>query len=97
MSERQVIQMNDRRIKDYIESVNGYAVRRIYSQEEAEAFSQEILLTAVRAVVQAAKWKPFWVVTLRAANVTKSFRRTMGKRRAMFTYDIPEEVLQEES
>ncbi len=55
MSERQGRQMNDRRIKDYIESVNGYAVRRAYSQEEAEALSQEILLAAVKAIVQAAE------------------------------------------
>jgi len=84
-------------LTEYAEKVYGYAFRRTYSVEEAEDLSQEILLTALSAMdklTDDAKFEP-WLWAL-AANVTKSFRRHIGKQRAMFTYDsFPEDIAEE--
>lgn len=88
--------MHYERIEAYVEKVFGYAVSRTYSRDEAEELSQEILLTALRELANLRDdshfdaW--FWGI---ARNVTHSFRRRMGKQRAMFAYDVPEHMLRE--
>lgn len=86
-------------LAEYAEKVYGYAFRRTYSVEEAEELSQEILLTALASMDRLAddvKFEP-WLWAL-AANVTKSFRRHIGKQRAMFAYDsFPEDIAEEEA
>lgn len=75
-------------IESYIEKVYGYAVKRTYSREEADELAQEILFTAVRELPglrEESRFEPWlWGI---AANVTKSFRRNMGKQRAMYSYE----------
>lgn len=84
-------------IEGYIEKVYGYAVKRTYSADEADELSQEILFTAVREfprLKDESKFEPwFWGI---ANNVTKSFRRNMGKQRAMYSYNVPENLLYQE-
>ena len=79
------------------EKVYGYAVNHTYSREEADDLSQEILFTVVRELPKLKdenKFEPWlWGI---ASNVTKSFRRHMGKQRAMYSYDIPEDIAHEE-
>jgi len=88
--------MNVSIIENYVEKVYGYAVNHTYSREEADDLSQEILFTAVRELPKLkdeSKFEPWlWGI---ASNVSKSFRRSMGKQRAMFSYDIPEDLIQE--
>ncbi|MBE6883035.1 MAG: RNA polymerase sigma factor [Ruminococcaceae bacterium] len=83
--------MKSDRIESYIEKVYGYAVNHTYSREEADELSQEILFTAVRELPKLrddSRFEPWlWGI---ANNVTKSFRRYMGKRRAMYSYDVPD-------
>lgn len=76
----------------YADKVYGYAYTRTYSREEAEELSQEILFAALRSLpklADEAKFEPWlWGI---ASNVTKSFRRQMGRQRAMYVYDaMPE-------
>lgn len=84
-------------IEGYIERVYGYAVKRTYSSDEADELSQEILFTVVRELPRLkdkSKFEPWlWGI---ANNVTKSFRRNMGKQRAMYSYNVPESLLYEE-
>ncbi|MBO5024155.1 MAG: RNA polymerase sigma factor [Clostridia bacterium] len=84
-------------IETYIEKIYGYAINHTYSREEADDLSQEILFTAVRELPKLNdenKFEPWlWGI---AGNVTKSFRRKMGKQRAMYSYDIPEDMAYEE-
>ncbi len=84
-------------IEGYVEKVYGYAVNHTYSREEADDLSQEILFTVVRELPKLKdenKFEPWlWGV---ASNVTKSFRRHMGKQRAMYSYDVPEDIAYEE-
>lgn len=79
-------------LESYIEKVYGFAVNHTYSREEAGELAQEILFTAVRELPRLrdeSKFEPWlWGV---AANVAKTFRRTMGKQRAMYSYDTLEE------
>lgn len=95
--ERQVRTMEAGIIERYVERVYGYAVKHTGSREEADDLSQEILLTVIRELPRLrddSKLEPFlWGI---ANNVTKSFRRQMGKRRALYSYDIPEELAYEE-
>lgn len=97
MDERQVRTMDANIIESYVEKVYGYAVNHTYSREEADDLSQEILFTVVRELPKLKdenKFEPWlWVI---ASNVTKSFRRHMGKQRAMYSYDIPEDIAYEE-
>ncbi len=80
--------MNADRLEDYVERVYGYAVNHTFSREEADDLSQEILFTAVRELPKLkddSKFEPWlWGI---ANNVTKAFRRYMGKQRAMYSYD----------
>lgn len=84
-------------IESYIDKVYGYAVNRTYSQEEADELAQEILFTAVRELPKLkdeSRFEPWlWGV---AANVTKTFRRYMGKQRAMYSYDAFDNVSYED-
>ncbi len=84
-------------VESYVEKVYGYAVNLTYSREEADDLSQEILFTVVRELPKLKdenKFEPWlWGI---ASNVTKSFRRHMGKQRAMYSYDIPEDIAYEE-
>lgn len=83
-------------LEQYVDRVYGYAVRRTYSHEEADDLSQEILLTALRELPKLrddSRFEP-WLWGL-AGNVTKSFRRSVGKQRAMYSYDTLEDLSQE--
>lgn len=84
-------------IESYIEKVYGYAVNRTYSREEADELAQEILFTAVRELPKLReedKFEPWlWGV---ANNVTKVFRRKLGKQRAMYSYDTLENLSRED-
>ncbi len=80
-------------LEEYVERVYGYAVRRTYTRDEADDLSQEILLTVLRKlpnIRDEQSFEPFlWGI---AENVTKTFRRHQGRQRAMFVYDMPEEL-----
>lgn len=84
-------------MESYIEKVYGYAVRHTYSHEEADELAQEILFTAVRELPRLrdeGKFEPWlWGV---AGNVTKDFRRKLGKQRAMYSYDTLENLSYED-
>lgn len=84
-------------IECYIEKVCGYAIRRTYSSEEADELAQEILFTAVRELPKLkdkSKLEPWlWGI---ARNAAKSFRRSMGKQRAMYSYDSLEALTYED-
>lgn len=81
--------MNTDIIESYVEKVYGYAINHTYSQEEANELSQEILFTAIRELPKLkdeSKFEPWlWGI---ANNVNKVFRRSMGKQRGMYSYDI---------
>ena len=85
-------------IEDYIEKIYGYAVNRTYTRDEADELSQEILLTVIRELPKLrdeSRFEPWlWGV---ANNVAKSFRRSMSKNRALYSYDILENMSYEES
>ena len=85
--------MTHEAIESYIEKVYGYAVNRTYCREEADELAQEILFTVFRELPKLrdeSKFEPWlWSV---AANVTRSFRRSMGKQRAMYSYDTLESL-----
>ena len=89
--------MNSDVLEQYVEKVYGYAMNHTYSGDEAEELAQEILYTAVRELPklkEETKFEPWlWGV---AGNVTKSFRRFMGKQRAMYSYDTLEDLTYEE-
>lgn len=89
--------MNSDRLEQYVERVYGYAVNHTYSGEEAEELAQEILYTAVRELPKLKDEEKFepWLWGI-ASNVTKSFRRFMGKQRAMYSYDTLESLTYEE-
>ena len=84
-------------IEDYIEKVYGYAVNQTYTRDEADELSQEILLTVIRELPKLrddSKFEPWlWGI---ANNVAKSFRRSMGKNRATYFYDVLENAPYEE-
>ena len=75
-------------IESYIEKVYGYAINHTYSREEADELAQEILFTAVRELPKLrdeSKFEPWlWGV---ARNVSNTFRRNLGKWRAIYSYD----------
>ena len=78
-------------VEHYVDRIYAYAVKRSFNEDEAADLSQEILLTVLRELSklrQTDRFEPWlWGV---AENVTKSYRRRMGKQRAMFFYgDIP--------
>lgn len=89
--------MNSDILEQYVERVYGYAMNHTYSGDEAEELTQEILYTAVRELPKLkddSRFEPWlWGV---AGNVTKSFRRFMGKQRAVYSYDTLEDLTYEE-
>ena len=84
-------------ISQYVERVFAFSLKHTFSYEEAEELSQEILTTVLKELPKLRKEESFefflWAV---AKNVTKTFKRKMGKQRAMFTYDMPEEAVYNE-
>ena len=89
--------MNPEALEPYVDKVYAYAIKRTFTEEEAADLSQEILFTAIRELPKLrdenklAPW--LWGI---ADNVSKTFRRKQGKQRAMFSYDFPEGLIQEE-
>lgn len=85
--------MNADIIESYIEKVYGYAINHTFSREEADELSQEILFTVVRELPKLKDDRKFepWLWGI-ANNVTKVFRRYMGKQRAMYSYDTLENL-----
>lgn len=75
-------------LSPYLDRIYGYAVKRTYSREEADELTQEIVLAALRSMPDLrdeSRFEPWlWGV---AANVTRTFRRTQGKQRAMYAWD----------
>lgn len=80
-------------IERYIDKVYAYAVKRTFTEEEAADLSQEILFTAVKVLPRLREESSFepWLWGI-AGNVTKSFRRKQGRQRAMYSYDMPEDL-----
>ena len=76
-------------LENYIEKIYSYALKRSFSEEEADELSQEILFTAVRKLPKLrdkSRFEPWlWGI---AANVSKVFRRNKGKERILFSYDV---------
>lgn len=85
--------MNVTEIERYIDKVYTYAVKRTFTEEEAADLSQEILFTAVKELPGLREESSFepWLWGI-ASNVTKSFRRKQGKQRAIYSYDMPEDI-----
>ncbi|MDE7282990.1 MAG: RNA polymerase sigma factor [Lachnospiraceae bacterium] len=85
--------MNVTVIESYIDKVYAYAVKRTFTEEEAADLSQEILFTAVKGLPSLREESSFepWLWGI-AGNVTKSFRRKQGKQRAMYSYDMPDDI-----
>lgn len=83
--------MNAEILTEYMEKIYGYAIRHTYSREEADELAQEILFAAVQGLENLREEGRFegWLWGL-AANVTRTFRRNMGKRRAIYSFDYPE-------
>lgn len=85
-------------VEAYVDRVYAYAVKKTYTREEAEELSQEILFTVIKelhSLRDESRFEPWlWGV---ARNVERSFRRRMGKQRAMYYYDMPEEIPQDDS
>lgn len=84
-------------IAEYTERVFAYALKRTFSYDEAEELSQEILVTAIKELPKLKNEESFepWLWGI-AGNVAKTFSRRMGKQRAMFSYDVPEDIAYEE-
>ncbi len=89
--------MKNEIISEYVEKVFAFSLKRTYSYDEAEELSQEILTTALKELPKLKNEQSFefWFWGL-ANNVTKTFSRKMGKQRAMFTYDVPENFTYED-
>ena len=89
--------MDNRIVENYIDKVYAYSVKRTFSEDEAAELSQEILMTVIRELPKLrdeTRFEPWlWGV---AENVTRSFTRRMGKQRAMYYYDVPEDLVAEE-
>ncbi len=85
-------------IENYIEKVYGYAVNNTFTREEADELSQEILFTAVREFSKLQNTNSFepWLWGI-AKNVTRSYRRNKGKERAMYSFDVLDNLIYEEN
>ncbi len=81
-------------LSPYLDRIYGYAVKRTYDREEADELTQEIVLAALRAMPELrdeSRFEPWlWGV---AANVTRVFRRTQGRQRAMYVWDAWETLV----
>lgn len=85
-------------LEAYVERIYAYAVRRTYVEEEAEELSQEILFTLVKELPRLrdeSRFEP-WVWGV-AENVARSFRRRMGRQRAIYFYDVPEDMIYDQA
>lgn len=91
--ERQLIITDSTVLIDYIERIYGYAFNKTYSREEADELAQEILFTAVKELPKLKNPESFeaWLWGV-ASNVTKTFKRYMGKQRAMYSYNSLENL-----
>lgn len=80
-------------LNDYIDKIYGYAINKTYSRDEADELAQEILYTAVRELPKLRNPDSFegWLWGV-ANNVTRTFRRYMGKQHAMYSYDTLESI-----
>ena len=80
-------------VEGYVDRIYAYAFKRTFTDGEAEDLSQEILLTVLRELPKLQdpdRFEPWlWGV---AENVTRSYRRRMGKQRAMFFYCDPQDM-----
>ncbi|MBE6658751.1 MAG: sigma-70 family RNA polymerase sigma factor [Ruminococcaceae bacterium] len=89
--------MTPEHLTAYYDRLYGYAVRHTFTEEEAADLTQEILYTVLKQLPTlknedaAQGW--MWGI---AANVTRAFRRRMGKQRAMFVYDMPDTLSYED-
>lgn len=85
--------MNSSILSKYIEKIYGYAINKTYTREEADELAQEILLTAVKELPKLKNENSFeaWLWGV-AKNTTRTFRRYMGKQRAMYSYDTFEDL-----
>lgn len=97
MGERQVRMMDASIVEAYAERVYGYAIKHTYSREEADDLSQEILFTVIKELPNLRDESRFdpWLWGI-AHNVTRVFKRSMGKQRAMYCYDALEDVTYEQ-
>ena len=85
--------MDPKILEEYAGRVYAYAVKRTFSMIEAEELSQEILLSAVCDLPKLrdeSRFEP-WLWGL-AANVTRAFRRRMGRERSLYVLDLPEDI-----
>ena len=89
--------MNPEIIEPYVDKVYAYAIKRTFTEEEAADLSQDILYTVLRELPKLREESRFepWLWGI-AGNVTKSFSRKQGKQRSLITYDVPEDLMQEE-
>ena len=83
-------------LENYLERICVWARGRTFSEEEAEELAQEIIYQAVAGLARLrdeSRFEPWlWGV---ASNCAKAFRRRKGKERALFLYDVPENLLTE--
>ena len=97
MGEGQVRMMDASIVEAYTERVYGYAIKHTYSREEADDLSQEILFTVIKELPNLrdeSRFEPWlWGI---AGNVTRVFKRSIGKQRAMYCYDALEDVTYEQ-
>ncbi len=82
-------------IAEYIDKIYAFAVKKTFSEQEAEELSQEILLTALTAfpnLKDENRFEPWlWGV---AVNTAKTFSRRMGRQRAMYVYNASESMFE---
>lgn len=80
----------------YIDKIYKFAISRTFSEDEADELSQEILLNAVVSLPKLREERKFepWLWGL-AENTSRSFRRKLGKQRAIFVYNAPESLIEE--
>ncbi len=85
-------------IENYIEKVYGYAVNNTFTRAESDELSQEILFTAVREfskLQNVCSFEPWlWGI---AKNVTRTYKRNKGKEREIYSYDVLDTLLYEET
>ena len=84
-------------LNQYYDRIYGYAHRHTFNEEEAADLTQDILYTVLTQLPTLKNEAAFegWLWSI-AANVTRAFRRKMGRQRAMFVYDMPEDMIWED-